>query len=104
MVGGIVHRKLLEINFGETQTLLEEAQQELRRVVQYIEPTAMVQKLGEHLSQIISLQKHISDLQTQQFLPPECDHSTLGTTVEGIEAGARRSQGDPENGRNAQGP
>jgi len=34
----------------------------------------MVQRVCDHPAQIIALQKQITDLQTQQFLPPECDH------------------------------
>jgi len=42
IIGGIVHRNLQEIDFGQRQTLLEEAQEVLRRVAQYTEPAAVV--------------------------------------------------------------
>ena len=77
IIGGIPNRKLLEIEFGERQTLLQEAQEVLRRVAWYTEPAAMVQRVCDHPAQIIALQEQITDLQTQQFLPPECDHSTF---------------------------
>jgi len=82
IIGGIVNRNLLEIDFGERQILLEEAQEVLRRVAPYTEPAAMVQRVCDHPAQIIMLQKQITDLQTQQFLPPECDHSTFEQQLE----------------------
>ena len=62
--------------------MLKEAQEVLRRVAQYTEPAAMVQRVCDHLAQIITLQKQITDLQTQQLLPPECDHSTFEQQLE----------------------
>jgi len=38
----------------------------------------------DHPVQIIALQKHITDLQTQKFLPPECDHSTFEQQLEAL--------------------
>jgi len=61
------------------------------RVAQYTEPVAMVQSVCNHPAKIIALQKQSTDLQTQQFLPPECDHSTfeqpLGTLRHELEEG-----------------
>ena len=74
IIGGIVNRNLMEIDFAERQPVLEEAQEVLRRVAQYTEPKAMVQMVCDHAAQIIALQKQITDLQTRQFLPPECNH------------------------------
>jgi len=82
IIGGIINWNLLEIDFGERQTLLEAAQEVLRRVAQYTEPVAMVQRVCDHLAHIIALQMQIRDLQTQQFLPPECDHSTFEQQLE----------------------
>ena len=82
IIRGIVSRNMLEIDFGERQTLLEEAQEGLKRVAQYTEPVAMVQRVCDHPAQIFALQKQITDLQTQQFLPAECDHSTLKQRLE----------------------
>jgi len=96
IIGGIVNRYLLEIDFAERQTLLEEAQGVLRRVAQYIEPAAMVQRVCDHPAQITELQKRITDLQIEQFLLPECDHSTfeqqLETLTEQLEESRRTSR------------
>jgi len=64
IIGAIVDNNLLEIDFGERQTLLEQAQEVLRRVARYTEPAAMVQRVCNHPTQIIALQKQITDLQT----------------------------------------
>ena len=77
IIRGTVNRNLLEIDFRERQTLLEEAQEVLRRVAQNTEPAAMVERVCDHPAQIIALQKQITDLQTEQVLPPQCDHSTF---------------------------
>ena len=82
IIGGIVNRNLLEIDFAERQTLLEGAQGVLRIVAQYNEPAAMVERVCDHPAQIIELQKQITDLQKQQFLPPECDNSTFEQQLE----------------------
>jgi len=82
IIGGIVNRDLLEIDVGERQKLLEEAEQLLWRVAQYTEPATMVQTVCNYLEQIIALQKQITDLQSQQFLPPECDHSAFEQQLE----------------------
>jgi len=60
--GEIVKRNLLEIDFGERQTMLEEAPQVLRRVAEYTEPVAMIQRECDHPAQIFGLQKQITDL------------------------------------------
>jgi len=77
IIGGIVNSNLPEIDLGERHTLLEEPQDVLSRVAEYTEPVAMVQRACNHPAQIILLQKHITDLQSQQFVPPQCDHSTF---------------------------
>jgi len=82
IIGGIVNRNLLEIDFAERQTLLEEAQGVLRRVARNTKPAAMVQRVCDLPAQIIELQKQITELQTQQFLLPECDHSTFKQPLE----------------------
>jgi len=84
IIGGIVNRNLLEIDFGERQTLLGEAQELLSRVAWYTEPVAIVRRVCDHPTQIIALQNHFTDLQTQQFLPPECDHSTFEQPLESL--------------------
>jgi len=82
IIRAIVNRNLLEVELAERQTLLEKAQGVLRSVAQYTEPAAMVQRVCDHSAQIVKLQKQITDLQTQQFLPPECNHSTFEQQLE----------------------
>ena len=48
IVGGIVNSHLLEIDFGERQTVLEDAQEVLRRVAKYTKPVAMVHRVCNH--------------------------------------------------------
>jgi len=55
-IGGRVNRKLLEIDFGERQTMSEEAQEVPRRVAEYTEPVARIQRVYDHPAQIIALQ------------------------------------------------
>ena len=82
IIGGIVNRNLSEIDFAERQTLLEEALGVLRRVAQYTELAAMVQRVCDHPALIIELQNQITDLQTQLVLPAECDHSMFEQQLE----------------------
>ena len=77
IMGRIVNKNLMEIDFAERQAVLGEAQEVVRRVAQYTEPAAILQRVCDHPTQIIGLQTQITDLQTHQFLPPECDHSTF---------------------------
>jgi len=84
IIGEIVNRNLLEIDFGERQTSLGEAQVVLRRVVQYTEPAAVVQRVCDHQAQIIRLQKQITNLQSEECLPPECDHSMFKQQFEAL--------------------
>ena len=57
IIGGIINRNLLEIDFAERQAVLEEAQEVLRSMAQYTNPAAMEQTVGDHPAQIIALQK-----------------------------------------------
>jgi len=82
IIGAILHRNLMKIDFRERQTLLEDAHEVLRRVAEYTEPTATVQMVCNHPTHIISLQKPITDVQSQQSLPPQCDHSTFEQQLE----------------------
>ena len=68
----------------------------LRRVVQYTEPVAMVQTVCDHPAQIIALQKQIMDLQSQWFLPPECDHSTLEQQLEALRHNLEQARRTPK--------
>jgi anion-transporting ArsA/GET3 family ATPase len=53
----------------------EQTQEVLMRVAQYTQPIREVQMVYEHPQQIIDLQQQITDLQTKQFLPQQCDHT-----------------------------
>jgi len=59
-----------------------QTQEVLMRVAQYSQPIREVQMICEHLQQIIDLQRQITDLQTKQFLPPQCDHSELEQQIQ----------------------
>jgi hypothetical protein len=71
-------------NFGSKQ--LREAfiqtQEVLMRVAQYFQPIREVQMVCEHPQQIIDLQQQITDLQTKQFLPPQCNHTGLEQQIQ----------------------
>jgi hypothetical protein len=65
----------LRESFGQTQEVL-------MRVAQYSQPIREVQMVCKHPQQIIDLQWQITDLQTKQFLPPECDHTELEQQIQ----------------------
>jgi len=46
-------------------------------VAQYSQPIQEVQMVCEHPQQIMDLLRQITDLQTRQFLHPQCDHTEL---------------------------
>jgi hypothetical protein len=52
-----------------------QTQEVLMCAAQYSQPIREVQMVWEHPQQIIDLQRQITDLQTKQFLPPQCDHT-----------------------------
>jgi len=54
-----------------------QAQEVMVRIAQYSQPVQTIQAVCDHPNQIIALQKKITDLQTEQFLPPSCDHTTF---------------------------
>jgi len=59
-----------------------QTQEVLMRVAQYSQPIREVQMVCEHPQQIIDLQRQITDLQTKQFLPPQCDHTELERQIQ----------------------
>jgi len=61
-IGELVNMNLLDIDFAERQTMVETAQQVLRRVAQYTEPTSIIHRMCHHPAQTIILQKQITDL------------------------------------------
>jgi len=71
-------------NIGNEQ--LREAfvqtQEVSRLVAQYDQPIREVQMVCEHPQQIIDLQRQITDLQTKQFLPAQCDYTELERQIQ----------------------
>jgi len=63
--GGLVNTNVLDIDFTERQTMLETAQEVLRRGAQYTEPQRVVQRVYDHPAKIIALLKQITDLLAQ---------------------------------------
>jgi len=47
------------------------------RVAQYSQPIREVQRVCNHLQQIINLQRQITDVQAKHFLPPRFDHTNM---------------------------
>jgi hypothetical protein len=45
------------------------------RIAQYSQPVRTIQEVCDHPTQIVPLEKQITDLQTKQFLLPSCDHT-----------------------------
>jgi len=64
--------------------MLEEAQEVLRRVAQYIEPANLVQRVCDHPAQIIALQKQIMDLLGQQLLSTLCNYTEMENWIRGL--------------------
>jgi hypothetical protein len=59
-----------------------QTQEVVMRVAQYSQTIREVQRVCEHQKQIIDQQRHITDLQTKQFLPPQCDHTELKRQIQ----------------------
>jgi adenine deaminase len=64
-IEGIFNLNILEIDFQERQTMLEEAQEVLRTVAQYMEPTSTIQMVCAHPAQRNLLLKQITDLKSR---------------------------------------
>jgi len=82
---------------GET-SLLDESQEVLGRVVEFTEPAAMVQRVCDLPTQMIALQKQITDLQSQQLLPPRCDHLTFEQQLEPLRQKLEEARRTPRTG------
>jgi hypothetical protein len=54
-----------------------QTQEVLMWVAQYSQPIREVQMVCEHPQQIIDLHRRVTELQTKQFLPQQCDHKEL---------------------------
>jgi len=63
--------------FEETEAKLVECEEVLMRVARYTEPAEMVQRVCDHPAQIIALQKEVTHLKAQHFLPPICNHLVM---------------------------
>ena len=70
------------IGFEQLREAYAQTQEVLIRVVQYSQPIREVQMVCDHPQQIIDLQRQITDLQTNQFLPPQCDHTELDQWIQ----------------------
>jgi hypothetical protein len=70
------------MDFAERQVMLEEAQDVFRWVAQYTEPASTIKRLCDYLAQNIGLQKEITDLKSQRFLPPQCDHTEIENQIQ----------------------
>lgn len=81
---GIVNRTLLETDFVERGTMVEEVQEVLRRVAQYTEPASMVQRVYNHQANIIALQADITPLKEEAIVPPECDHTEMECRIHNL--------------------
>jgi hypothetical protein len=68
--------------YEQLQEEFAQTQEVLMRVAQYSEPIREVQMVCDHPQQIIDLQRQITDLQTKQFLPPQCDHTGLEQQIQ----------------------
>jgi hypothetical protein len=68
--------------YEQLQEAFTQTQEVLMRVAQYSQPIREVQMVCKHPQQIIDLQWQITDLQTKQFLPPQCDHTELEQQIQ----------------------
>jgi len=59
-----------------------QTQEVLMRVALCSQPIREVQMVCQHPQQLIDLQRQITDLQTRQFLPPQCDHTELERQIQ----------------------
>jgi len=83
------------VGFEERREAFGLTQEVLTRVAQYSQPIQEVQMGCQHPQQIINLQWQITDRQTKQFLPPQCDHTELEQRIQTLtntqDQGRRRS-------------
>jgi hypothetical protein len=59
-----------------------QAQELMMRIAQYSKPVRTIQAVCDHPSQIVTLQKQITDLQTKKFLRPSHDHTTFEQQIQ----------------------
>lgn len=70
IIGGMINRNILKVDFDERQVMLKETQRVLRLVTWYTERVSTIQRVCNPLTQIIALQQEITELKSPQFLPP----------------------------------
>ena len=70
------------VGFEQLRKVFTRTQEVLMRVAQYSQPIRLVQMVCKHPQQIIDLQRQIRDLQTKQFLPTQCDHTSLEQQIQ----------------------
>jgi hypothetical protein len=63
--------------YEQLREVFAHTQEVLMRVAQYSQPIREVQMFCVHPQHIIDLQRQVKDLQTKQFLPPQCDQTEL---------------------------
>jgi hypothetical protein len=59
-----------------------QAQEVMMRIAQYSQPVRTIQAVCDHPAQIVALQKQITNLQSKQFIPPSCDHTTFEQQIQ----------------------
>jgi len=94
-IGGIANTDIVEINFTERQAMLENAQDVLGRVAQYTQLARMVQRVCDHPAQKLLLHEQITDLKSQQFLPPQWDSTASERTIQTLTAEREEASSGP---------
>jgi len=70
------------IGFEELNKAFAQTQEVLMRVAQYSQPIREVEMMCDHPQQIIDLHWQITDLQTKQFLPLQCEHCEMEQQIQ----------------------
>ena len=70
------------IRFEELNEEFATTQDVLIRVPQYSQQMREVQRVRDYPQQIIDLQRQTTDLQTQQFLPPQCNYTGMEQQIQ----------------------
>jgi small-conductance mechanosensitive channel len=79
----------------DTTDAFVQAPEVLMRIAQYSQPVRTIQAVCNHPAQIITLQKQITDLQTKQFLPPPCDHTTMEQQIQQLKEDLDKARKTP---------
>ena len=70
------------IGFEELKEVFRQTQEVLMPVAQYSQPIREVHMICKDPQQIIDLQRQITDVQTKQILPLQCDHTELEQRIQ----------------------